>query len=73
MIVMLEKLRQKYPGRLDLPPESEIRQAITTLLSKQKRGGLLTLCSNRGIAEPFHSTVVRIFHESDGQVKPAEA
>jgi hypothetical protein len=70
---MLEKLRQKYPGRLDLPPESEIRQAITTLLSKQKRGGRMTLSSNRGIAEPFYSTVISIFNESDGQVKPAEA
>ena len=69
----LEKLRQKYPSRLDLSPGSEIRQAITTLLSKQKTGGRMTFSFNRGIVKSFYSTVVAIFNESDGQVKPAEA
>jgi len=70
---MLEKLRQKYSGRLDLPPESEIRQAITVLMVKHRKGQNVSLSSTRGIAQPYLSTVVQIFVESGGRIKPADA
>jgi hypothetical protein len=44
---MLEKLKLQYPGRFDLPSETEIRQAITTLMVKQKKGQQTTLTTTR--------------------------
>ena len=70
---MLEKLKQKYPDRLDLPSETEIRQAITTLVAKQKKGQQATLNSTRGIMMPYLATVIRIFNDSNGTIKPAAA
>ena len=70
---MLEKLKQQYPERLDLPSETEIRQAITTLMAKQKKGQQTTLTTTRGIQMPYLATVIRIFNESNGTIKPAAA
>jgi hypothetical protein len=70
---MLEKLKQKYPDRLDLPSETEIRQLITTLIAKQKKGQQATQTTTRGITMPYLATVIRIFNESNGTIKPAAA
>jgi len=35
---MLNHFRKKYPGRFDLPSETEIRQAISILAAKEKKG-----------------------------------
>lgn len=58
---MLEVVRKKYPGRLDIPAETEIRQAISVLFAKQKRGEEPTLSKTCGIHEPYCSTVLAIF------------
>jgi len=34
---MLVELKPRYPQRLDLPLESEIRQCISTLMAKKKK------------------------------------
>jgi hypothetical protein len=69
----LEKLKQQYPDRLDLPSETEIRQAITTLMAKQKKGQQITIITIWGIQMPYLATVIRIFNESNGTIKPAAA
>ena len=70
---MLEKLKQQYPDRFDLPSETEIRQAITTLMAKQKKGQQTTLTTTRGMQMPCLATVIRIFNESNGTIKPPAA
>jgi hypothetical protein len=65
--------KQKYPDRLDLPSETEIRQSITTLIAKQKKGQQATQTTTRGITMPYLATVIRIFNESNGTIKPAAA
>lgn len=70
---MLEALKRKHPGRLDLPSETEIRQAITMLMDKNKKGQTLSLVRKTGIAEPYRSTVMQIFVESQSTIKPADA
>ena len=58
---ILEKIKWAYPHRLDLPSETEIRQAISTLMSKMNSGKDPNLSSSRGIAMPYLETVVSIF------------
>ena len=72
---MLEKLKVKYPTRLDIPPESEIRQLITSTIAMNKRsnGESVTSKSIHGISQPYLSTIVRIFNNSNGQIMPKEA
>ncbi len=70
---MLEKLKQKYPDRLDLPSETEIRQAITTLMAKQKKGQQAMLSTTRGIMIPYLATVIGVFNDSNGTIKLAAA
>ena len=69
---MLEALRSKYPGCLDLPSETEIRQRITALSAKYKKHGTLILKS-RGIHEPFRSIIVAIVEESQFTMRPKAA
>jgi len=62
---MLMELRRKYPGRLDMPSETEIRSVISSLMAKQKKGQSTdVIVSNRGIAEPYFETVLQIFREN---------
>ena len=69
---MLAELRRRYPARLDLPSESEIRQCISTLMGKQKRGQDTVLVANRGISQPYLSSVIEIFEECP-DIAPAAA
>ena len=70
---MLERIKRQNPGRLDLPSETEIRQAISALMAKMKSGKAITLSNSRGIAMPYLATVVRIFVEREGNVTPRDA
>ena len=56
---MAEYLRAKYPGRIDLPSESEIRQRISSLFTKFKKQGYI-LVLRRGIPDEYRDTIVRI-------------
>ena len=58
---MLAELQRRYPGRLDLPSEQEIREQITALTAKQKKGQSAISSIKRGIAEPFMSTTLEFF------------
>ena len=69
---MLEHIRRKNPGRLDLPSENEIRQAITTLVAKAKKGKVISLTSNRGIAQPYLGTIISIFRQCEGKMRPKD-
>ena len=70
---MASVLKKRYPGRFDLPSENEIRQAMSTLSGKQRKGEDPTLISNRrAIKEPCLSTIQDIV-EKNPEVKPAEA
>ena len=64
---ILAELRRKYPTRLDLPSESEIRACISTLVAKEKKkkqqGQGAGVVQSRGIAEPFLSSVIAIVDE----------
>ncbi len=68
---MLEKLKQQYTDRLNLPSETEIRQTITTLAAKQKKGQQAALSTARGIILLYVATVIRIFNDSNRTIKPA--
>jgi len=70
---MYEALKRKYPGRLDLPSEGEIRQAISIMMTKIKKSLKPTLCRTRGILEPYNSTVLTIFVDSEGNITPSQA
>ena len=70
---MLERIKREYPGRLDIPCETEIRQAISALMAKMRSGKEITLSNSRGIAMPYLATIVRIFVEHDGNVTPRDA
>lgn len=71
---MLSELRRKYPGRLDLPSETEIRSVISCLMAKKRKGQsqINNVNVNRGIPEPFKSTVLEIFR-ADPNVVPRRA
>lgn len=69
---MVECLVRKYPGRIYLPSESEIRQVISVLVNKQREGIEISLAKSRGIVEPYFSTVNNIFMESQGEISPTE-
>ena len=69
---MLECLRRTYPGRLDLPSETEIRQRITSLVAKYKKHGTIDL-KKRGIQEPFKGIISVIVADSQYKIKPKEA
>ena len=69
---MLAELTRRYPHRLDLPSESEIRQCISTLMAKQKKGHATELNPNRGVAQPFLASLISIFEEN-ADIKPKEA
>ena len=69
---MVEVIKRKNPGRLDLPSETEIRQAISVLMAKMKRGKDITLYNSRGIVMPYLATVVRIFVEHEGNITPRD-
>ena len=72
---MLEKLKVKYPNRLDLPPESEIRSLITSTVVRNKRyqGESLAYQSRSGIYEPYLSTIIRLFNNSNGLIMPKDS
>ncbi len=62
---MLAELARRYPGRLDLPSEFEIRQRITSLMNKKKAGqSIVPGCRTRGIVQPYMDTVISIFNEN---------
>lgn len=69
---MLVELRRKYPGRLDLPSETEVRSVISTLMSKKKRGKATITTSTRGIPEHYKETVLDIFR-GDPSIVPRQA
>lgn len=64
---MLEALRNKYPERLDLPSETEIRQYITALTAKYNKHS--TIHIKRGIQEPFKTIITNRVVESHYLVK----
>lgn len=68
---MLEALRNKYPERLDLPSETEIRQYITALTAKYNKHS--TIHIKRGIQEPFKTIITNIVVELHYLVKPKDA
>ena len=70
---MLNNLRKKYPGRLDLPSETEIRQAIGSMVAQQNKGQTPNLSSRRGMATTYNDTIVQIFRDSNGEVMPRHA
>lgn len=70
--LMLEILYKKYPGRFDLPSETEIRQLVTRLVAKMKLNGTITL-TPRGIQEPFKTILINIVHASNFVIAQSEA
>ena len=68
---MLETLRLKFPDRLDLPSETEIRQRITALTAKYKKHG--TIFVKKGIQEPFKTLLRGIVESSNFTIKPKDA
>ena len=69
---MIEMLRSKYPGRLDLPSESEIRQRISSLFAKYKKQGTIE-SKRKWIVDSFRERICSIVSTSQFQIKPAEA
>jgi len=69
---MLAELKRRYPSRLDLPSESEIRQCISTLVAKQKKGQETDLHANRGVPQPFLTSLTSIFEENPN-IRPRDA
>ncbi|KAG1680512.1 Beta-TrCP [Nymphon striatum] len=69
---MLEQLRLKYPDRLDLPSESEIRQRISSLFAKYKKHGTIET-KRRGIIDFYRRRIYDIVSDSSFQIKPAAA
>ena len=70
---MLNQLCKQNLNCLDLPSETEIRQAISTLAAQQKKGQIPSLSTKqRGIAEPYASTIIEIA-ETHSNFKPEEA
>ena len=65
---MRERIKRQNPDQLDLPSETEIQQAISSLIVKMKSGKEITLSNSRGIAMPYLATIVRIFVERKGNV-----
>ena len=70
---MLNNLRRKYPGRLDLPSETEIRQAIGSMVSQQNKGQPPNLSSRRGVTGNYNDTILKIFRDSKGEIMPRHA
>ena len=68
---MLDRLKKKYPDKFDLPSETEIRQAMSTLASQLKKGVQPSLQHKRGINETFLSTVMIV--EGCAALTPEEA
>ena len=68
---MLECLRVKYPDKLDLPSETEIRQRIASLTAKYKKHGTIDL--KRGIQRPFKGILTTIVVDSEYRIKPKQA
>lgn len=48
-----EVLLKRYPGALDIPSETEIRNAITAMMTQQKKGQAISLGSRRGRKSSF--------------------
>ena len=69
---MLNVLKSRYQDTLDLLSETEIRQAISTLITKQKQGLPISLSRNKGIKIPFLETFQDIVHQNP-TIKPREA
>ena len=68
---ILETLRNKYPNRLDLPSEIEIRQRITALTARYKKHGAIRI--KRGMQEPFKTLITNMVQESSYSIKPKDA
>ncbi|KAG1681219.1 SWI/SNF complex subunit SMARCC2 [Nymphon striatum] len=69
---MLEQMRLKYPDRLNLPSESEIRQRISSLFAKYKMHGTIET-KRRGIINFYRQRIYEIVSDSSFQIKPAAA
>ena len=67
---MWSALECKYPNHLDLPSETEILQAITTLMVKQQQGKSIVLHMSRGIQYPYLDEVLRIY-DNNPNITPA--
>ena len=68
---MLNVLKSRYQDTLDLLSETEIRQAISALITKQKQGLPISLLRNRGIKSPFLETIQDIVYQNP-IIKPRE-
>lgn len=71
---MLQQLRIKHPGRLDLPAESEIRQLISTLTAKGKKAAHGTPASARktGIQAEYREALETMVLNNPS-IKPMQA
>jgi hypothetical protein len=70
---MLQKLRATHPQRFDLPLETKIRQAITTLMAKEKAGKDVTLKTRQNSMHPYYLRSIIIMYNADSKVMPKKA
>jgi hypothetical protein len=70
---MLQKLRATHPQRFDLPSETEIRQAITTLMAKEKSGKDVTLKTRQNSMHPYYLRSIIIMYNDDPKIMPKNA
>jgi hypothetical protein len=70
---MLQKLRATHPQRFDLPSETEIHQAITTLMAKEKSGKDVTLKTRQNSMHPYYLRSVIIMHNDAPTIMPKNA
>lgn len=68
---MLEALRSKYKGVLDIPSESEIRKRITALNVNYNKHG--TIRYKRGIQDPFRKIIIDIVTVNEYEITPLQA
>ncbi|KAJ8908052.1 hypothetical protein NDN08_008149 [Rhodosorus marinus] len=69
-----EALLRLYPGRIDVPSESEIQRVLNASAFRRRKNRVTALLMPyRGIKEPYLSECVRIFEQSEGTIKPADA
>jgi hypothetical protein len=70
---MLQKLRATHPLRFYLPSETEIRQAITTLMAKEKAVKDITLKTRQNSMHPYYLQSIIIMYSDDPKIMPKNA
>ena len=68
---MIEILKNKYPDRLTIPSEQEVRTYITSLVQKYKKDSTMT--KKTGVVEPYRSGLVAILEANSYDITPAAA